>query len=108
MSDLSRLDDKLAAVVREADMFISIGHTELSAWITREGLPAAMAMVRQGAAEMMPQAELTPEILLAKLTELLRSPMRLEAMAAHARAAAKPEALQRIAALVVGLRKPGF
>lgn len=65
----------------------------------------ALAMVRKGAAEMLAQAEITPEILLERLVTLLRSPETLLAMAQCARAAAKPDALQEIAAMAVSLRR---
>ncbi len=60
----------------------------------------AQAMVRVGAAEMIPQAELSPDGLLQALTELLQDAPRLEAMAAAARAAARPDALQRITGMI--------
>ena len=63
----------------------------------------ALAMVRLGAAEMLPQAELTPVTLLERLSSLLTNPMRLEEMSSHARNAAKPNALQRIAEKIVAL-----
>ncbi len=63
----------------------------------------AIAMVRQGAAEMLPQAEVTPAVLQSRLLALLQSPGRLLAMAQAARAAARPDALQRITAMVVEL-----
>jgi UDP-N-acetylglucosamine--N-acetylmuramyl-(pentapeptide) pyrophosphoryl-undecaprenol N-acetylglucosamine transferase len=64
----------------------------------------AQAMVAQGASEMLPQSQLTPELLLAKLTELLTNHSRLERMAERARAAARPDALQQIGRMIVALR----
>jgi UDP-N-acetylglucosamine--N-acetylmuramyl-(pentapeptide) pyrophosphoryl-undecaprenol N-acetylglucosamine transferase len=65
----------------------------------------AEAMVRMGAAEMLPQAQLTDDTLLEKLVMLFRSPEALLHMAACARAAAKPDALKQIAGMAVSLSK---
>jgi UDP-N-acetylglucosamine--N-acetylmuramyl-(pentapeptide) pyrophosphoryl-undecaprenol N-acetylglucosamine transferase len=66
----------------------------------------AELVVKGGAAEMLLQAELTPEILLERLVGLLTNGERLRTMSAAARAMAKPGALQRIGQMVVGLVKP--
>ncbi|MGI4757532.1 MAG: undecaprenyldiphospho-muramoylpentapeptide beta-N-acetylglucosaminyltransferase [Janthinobacterium lividum] len=63
----------------------------------------ALAMVRSGAAQMMPEAELTPETLLQALVTSLRSPDLLRGMSANARARSRPDALHQIADLVVSL-----
>lgn len=63
----------------------------------------ALAMVRIGAAEMLPQAELTPDILRTRLIALLTSPEHLEEMSAAARSAAKPNALEHIGNRIVSL-----
>ncbi len=63
----------------------------------------ALAMVRLGAAELLPQAELTPETLRARLSELLGDPVRLHAMAEAASKAAKPDALHRIGEKILPL-----
>lgn len=63
----------------------------------------AQAMVRIGAAEMLPQAQLTTDTLRTQLLALLTNPAHLGAMSQAARSAAKPHALadigNRIAAL---------
>ena len=61
----------------------------------------AEAFARGGAAEVLPEAEMTPEVLLARLLGIFSEPARLESMGRHARALARPEALQRIGRMVV-------
>lgn len=66
----------------------------------------ALAMVRMGAAEMLYESELTPELLLQRLTLLLRSPKLLQELSSRARASARPDALEQIAAMAVSLCSP--
>ncbi len=56
-----------------------------------------------GAAVMLLQAQLTPELLLEQLVRLLLSPARLAEMSVNARSLAHPGALQRIGQMVLGL-----
>ncbi len=63
----------------------------------------AELVVRGGAAEMLLQAELTPEVLLERLSELLKDGERLRRMSVAARAMAKPGALRRIGEMVARL-----
>ena len=63
----------------------------------------AEALVQLGAAELLPQADLTPERLRDVVAGLLREPQRLAQMAERAREAAHPQALQTIAALALAL-----
>jgi UDP-N-acetylglucosamine--N-acetylmuramyl-(pentapeptide) pyrophosphoryl-undecaprenol N-acetylglucosamine transferase len=63
----------------------------------------AELVVRGGAAEMLLQAELTPEVLLDRLSGLLTDGERLRRMSLAARAMAKPGALRRIGEMVVRL-----
>ncbi len=63
----------------------------------------AEAMVAAGAAEMLLEAAMTPEVLLTRLQALLGDFDRLAGMGKQARAVAHPEALAEIAAMVVGL-----
>jgi UDP-N-acetylglucosamine--N-acetylmuramyl-(pentapeptide) pyrophosphoryl-undecaprenol N-acetylglucosamine transferase len=63
----------------------------------------AELVVRGGAAEMLLQAELTPEVLLDRLSGLLTDGERLRRMSLAARAMAKPGALQRIGEMVARL-----
>jgi UDP-N-acetylglucosamine--N-acetylmuramyl-(pentapeptide) pyrophosphoryl-undecaprenol N-acetylglucosamine transferase len=63
----------------------------------------AELVVRGGAAEMLLQGELTPEVLLDRLSGLLTDGERLRRMSLAARAMAKPGALQRIGEMVARL-----
>ena len=63
----------------------------------------AEALVQAGAAELLPQAELTPERLLNVVGSLLSDSQRLAGMASRSREAAHPHALQTISALAVAL-----
>jgi UDP-N-acetylglucosamine--N-acetylmuramyl-(pentapeptide) pyrophosphoryl-undecaprenol N-acetylglucosamine transferase len=65
----------------------------------------AELVVRGGAAEMLLQAELTPEVLLERLVGLLTNGERLHTMGVAARAMGKPGALRRIGEMVVELVK---
>lgn len=56
----------------------------------------ALAMVNAGAAEMLRQRDLTPQMLLAALVRLLNNPAKLHSMAKAARAASHPGALAAI------------
>jgi UDP-N-acetylglucosamine--N-acetylmuramyl-(pentapeptide) pyrophosphoryl-undecaprenol N-acetylglucosamine transferase len=67
----------------------------------------AELVVRGGAAEMLLQAELTPAVLLERLTGLLMDGERLRKMSVAARTMGKPGALRRIGEMVVGLVKRG-
>jgi len=60
----------------------------------------AQLVVMGGGAEMLLQAELTPEILLERLTVLLTNRELLRTMSAAARAMGKPGALERIGEIV--------
>jgi UDP-N-acetylglucosamine--N-acetylmuramyl-(pentapeptide) pyrophosphoryl-undecaprenol N-acetylglucosamine transferase len=61
----------------------------------------AEAMAAAGAAEMIIEAELTPEGLLALLTERLSDAKRLQSMSERARALAHPNAAEEIAGMVL-------
>ncbi|MBW3668128.1 MAG: undecaprenyldiphospho-muramoylpentapeptide beta-N-acetylglucosaminyltransferase [Actinobacteria bacterium] len=60
----------------------------------------AGALVRAGAAVLVPDAELSPERLDAELSALLADPALLETMRAAARSVGVPDAADRVAALV--------
>lgn len=60
----------------------------------------AAALVSAGAAVLVPDAELTPERLAAELEPLLADPARLAAMGEAARRLGRPDAAERVAALV--------
>lgn len=63
----------------------------------------AELVVEAGAAEMLLQADLTPDVLLERLAGLLTDAERLRTMSLAARAMAKPGALRRIGEMVAGL-----
>src|SRR6202012_1375728 len=63
----------------------------------------AEVMARADAAQVVLEAELTPEKLLTALIHLLQEPERLEQMAEHARTLAHPDAAERIAGMVMRL-----
>jgi UDP-N-acetylglucosamine--N-acetylmuramyl-(pentapeptide) pyrophosphoryl-undecaprenol N-acetylglucosamine transferase len=63
----------------------------------------AEVFAQAGAALMMLQAEVTPEKLLAELVRLLGDRDALAKMGAQAKTLARPGALERIAAMIVGL-----
>ena len=63
----------------------------------------AELVVRGGAAEMLLQGELTPEVLLDRLSGLLTDGERLRRMSLAARAMGKPGALRRIGEMVARL-----
>ena len=63
----------------------------------------AEVLVQAGAAVMLLQRDVTPATLLAGLRELLLDSERRAAMAVRAKSLARPGALERIAAMVVGL-----
>ena len=56
---------------------------------------------------MLPQAGLTPEILLDRLRSLLRDTARLQRMSEAARAASRPGALRRIGEMLAAFRVAG-
>lgn len=63
----------------------------------------ADALVRLGAAELLPQAELTGGVLAARIQALVRAPERREAMAEAVRRLARPDAAKVIADRIVAL-----
>ena len=66
-------------------------------------LENARALERAGAARVLPQAELTPERLVAELWELLNHVEQLAEMERRARGLAHPDAVGQIADLIEGL-----
>lgn len=63
----------------------------------------AESFARAGAAEMLLESELTPEVLLGRLAALLGQRSRLAEMAERARALARPEAVERIGRMAAEL-----
>jgi UDP-N-acetylglucosamine--N-acetylmuramyl-(pentapeptide) pyrophosphoryl-undecaprenol N-acetylglucosamine transferase len=65
----------------------------------------AEVMTGAGAAVMILEAELTPELLLGELIRLLAAPEELAVMSAHARPLAHPDATKVIAGMVRGIAR---
>ena len=65
----------------------------------------AEIFARAGAAEVLLEREVTPEVLLARLVGLLGEGARLREMAARARGLARPEAVERIGRLAADLAR---
>lgn len=65
----------------------------------------ALAMVRCGAAELLPEVDLTPSMLLTRLQHLLLAPETLLRMSLIARSMSRPGALREIAMLAVSLAR---
>jgi UDP-N-acetylglucosamine--N-acetylmuramyl-(pentapeptide) pyrophosphoryl-undecaprenol N-acetylglucosamine transferase len=66
----------------------------------------AQAMQAAGAARLIPQDELRPERLTSEIFSLLDQPRRIAEMELHARALAKPRAVEDIVDLLETLAKP--
>lgn len=66
----------------------------------------ASAIVAAGGAVLIPDAQLTGERLAGAITDLFDTPGRLEAMAASARSHGRPDAADRVIALVSRLAEP--
>lgn len=60
----------------------------------------AMALVNEGAAEILEEKDLTPDSLTAKVNELLASPAKLESLGRNAAAMAVTDATERIYAVI--------
>lgn len=66
----------------------------------------AEVLANAGGAEVVIQAELTPDALAGRLSALLNNPDRLSSMASAAAAIGQPDATQHLADLVVKIAKP--
>jgi UDP-N-acetylglucosamine--N-acetylmuramyl-(pentapeptide) pyrophosphoryl-undecaprenol N-acetylglucosamine transferase len=63
----------------------------------------AAALVAAGGAQVVPQAELSPEKLSAMIASAMKEPERMEAIAAAAKKTGRPDATERLADLVVAV-----
>jgi len=109
-------DDDMPTSLAAADLAVCRSGASTSFELLAAGLPAVLVpspfvtadhqtanarhMARWGAAVVVPDAELDGRRLVAEVDALLADPGRLEAMAAAALAASRPEAADDIAALV--------
>jgi UDP-N-acetylglucosamine--N-acetylmuramyl-(pentapeptide) pyrophosphoryl-undecaprenol N-acetylglucosamine transferase len=109
-------DDDMPTSLAAADLAVCRSGASTSFELLAAGLPAVLVpspfvtadhqtanarhMARWGAAVVVPDAELDGRRLVAEVDALLADPGRLEAMAAAARAASRPQAADDIAALV--------
>jgi UDP-N-acetylglucosamine--N-acetylmuramyl-(pentapeptide) pyrophosphoryl-undecaprenol N-acetylglucosamine transferase len=66
----------------------------------------AAALAASGAATVVPQTEFTPERLARLLRTALANPAALQAAAKAAKAAGVPDAVERLADLVMGIARP--
>lgn len=66
----------------------------------------AEVMAQAGAAQVLLEADLNPERLLAALRDLLAAPIQLRQMAENARTLAHPDAAEKIGAMAMALVKP--
>ena len=111
-----RYEERMPLLLAAADVAVCRSGGTSVAELAVTGLPAvlvplpiapndhqtanAAALVRAGAAVLVPDGELTPERLMAELRPLLEEPDRLAAMGAAARRVARRDAAGRVAALV--------
>jgi UDP-N-acetylglucosamine--N-acetylmuramyl-(pentapeptide) pyrophosphoryl-undecaprenol N-acetylglucosamine transferase len=109
-----------AEAIAEADLLLCRSGASTVAELCAAGRPAlyvpfpqaaddhqrrnAEAMVAAGAADLLPESQMSADDLLPKLVSLLRAPDRLNQMGMHARSVAKPDAIVEIAAMVLALR----
>ncbi|WP_304172539.1 undecaprenyldiphospho-muramoylpentapeptide beta-N-acetylglucosaminyltransferase [Limnochorda pilosa] len=114
--------DPVADCLAAADLVCSRAGGSTCAELTALGRPAllipfaaaaeahqeenAAALVRAGAARLLPQRELTGERLAQELVDLLTRPDRLAAMGRASRRLGRPQAAQHLAQLVLELAQP--
>ena len=113
--------DDVPARMSEAQLVIARAGASTLADLTVIGRPAilipyaaasadhqaanAAGLARAGAAEVTPEARLTPDGLSARIEAILADPDRAEAMARAALGMGRPDAAARLAVLVEGLRE---
>ncbi len=111
----------VAEAIAEADLLLCRSGASTVAELCAAGRPAlyvpfpqaaddhqrknAQAMAKAGAAELLPEREMTPETLLRHLRGLLSNDERLLQMGVRAKAAARPDALRVIGEMVLQLGK---
>lgn len=114
--------EHIGAAYACADLVVSRCGANALAEITANGRPSilvpypfaaddhqtrnASSLVAAGAAVLVPDSQLTGELLAGAITELLESPGRLEAMAACAGSHGRPDAADRVITLISRLAEP--
>ena len=109
-------EDRMPLLLAAADVMVGRAGGTTVAELAAVGMPSvlvplpiapndhqtanAMALVRAGAAVLVPDHELTAERLAAELGSLLDDPSRLAAMGEAARSVARPDAAERLADVV--------
>jgi UDP-N-acetylglucosamine--N-acetylmuramyl-(pentapeptide) pyrophosphoryl-undecaprenol N-acetylglucosamine transferase len=88
------------AVIGRASILVPFPHA-----LDQDQAANAAALAANGAAQVVPQSEFTPERLATSLRKALADPAPLIAAAAAAKAVGVPDAAERLADLVVALAK---
>jgi UDP-N-acetylglucosamine--N-acetylmuramyl-(pentapeptide) pyrophosphoryl-undecaprenol N-acetylglucosamine transferase len=118
-AELAAFFDDMPRLLGEADLLVSRSGASTIAEIITVGRPAVLVpyahaaddhqrvnaehLAHAGAAEMLIEHGLTPGALAERLTACLDDPQRLDRMAMHARAMARPDAAQRLADALLAL-----
>jgi UDP-N-acetylglucosamine--N-acetylmuramyl-(pentapeptide) pyrophosphoryl-undecaprenol N-acetylglucosamine transferase len=118
-AEVSAFIDNMPQAFAQADLLICRSGASTVAEVTAAGKPAifvpfpqaaddhqrrnAEAIVNAGAAMMIPQAELTPQLLAATVVDLLSDPQRLQEMSGRARSLGHVDSAERMARLVADL-----
>ena len=118
-AQVSRFIDDMPAAFREADLVLCRSGASTVGEITAAGKPAifvpfpfaaddhqrknAEALEKAGAAQLIPEPELTAERLGAAVSDILRNPAALKQMSAKAETLSHPQAVRRIGEMVVNL-----
>lgn len=116
-----RFEERIDLALAAADVVVCRAGASTIAELTVVGLPAvyvpypaatgdhqtanARAVVDAGGGVLVPDAELTAERLAAELAPLLADPARREQMAKAAKALGRPDAAERVAAIVEGVAR---
>jgi UDP-N-acetylglucosamine--N-acetylmuramyl-(pentapeptide) pyrophosphoryl-undecaprenol N-acetylglucosamine transferase len=122
-AEVSAFIDNMPEAFAQADLLVCRSGASTVAEVTAAGKPAifvpfpqaaddhqrrnAEAVVTVGAAMLIPQAELTPELLAKTVVELLSSPERLAEMSGRARALGHIDSAERMARMVAELAEAG-
>jgi UDP-N-acetylglucosamine--N-acetylmuramyl-(pentapeptide) pyrophosphoryl-undecaprenol N-acetylglucosamine transferase len=116
-------EDRMALLYAAADLVVCRAGAQTVAELSATGVPSVLvplpgapgdhqsanagALVRAGAARLLPDGSCDSARLDRETTSLIADPERLDAMATSARALARPDAASRVAELVDGCARPG-